>query len=376
LEYLKICQDLEMYGVNYFDIKNKKQTPLWLGVDALGVNVYGKEDQLTPKIGFPWSEIRNISFNNKKFVLKPLDKKSPDFIFYATNLRVNKTILSLCMGNHELYIRRRKPETIEVQQMKTQTKEEKEAKLKEHSKFVAERAARESAEKQRYELEEKLQRLERLNIQYSQERQQHEMKIEDLSKRLKEENQKLKDLQEAKLRSEEITRKLEHDKNMAHEDRERLLRQNESIIAVIESKEQEAARSQIEIQKMQDELQRIQDERLELEEKARRYEEEQLLKQDASADNDEFGTDLQTYEGGLNDRSEEDRETMFEKDGKLQEQYKALTADLDLNRDPTKLQKIDRIHEENQRQGRDKFKTLRQIRQGNTKKRVDEFESL
>jgi len=197
-----------------------------------------------------------------------------------------------------------------------------------------------------------------------------------LSKRLKEENQKLKDLQEAKLRSEEITRKLEHDKNMAHEDRERLLRQNESIIAVIESKEQEAARSQMEIQKMQDELQRIQDERLELEEKARKYEEEQLLKQDASADNDEFGTDLQTYEGGLNDRSEEDRETMLEKDGKLQEQYKALTADLDLNRDPTKLQKIDRIHEENQRQGRDKFKTLRQIRQGNTKKRVDEFESL
>ena len=24
MEYLKIAQDLEMYGVNYFDIKNKK----------------------------------------------------------------------------------------------------------------------------------------------------------------------------------------------------------------------------------------------------------------------------------------------------------------------------------------------------------------
>ena len=77
MEYLKISQDLEMYGVNYFEIRNKKGTDLWLGVDALGLNVYAKDDKLTPKIGFPWSEIRNISFNDKKFVIKPIDKKAP-----------------------------------------------------------------------------------------------------------------------------------------------------------------------------------------------------------------------------------------------------------------------------------------------------------
>ena len=77
MEYLKIAQDLEMYGVNYFSIKNKKGTDLFLGVDALGLNVYEAEDKLTPKIGFPWSEIRNISFNDKKFVIKPIDKKAP-----------------------------------------------------------------------------------------------------------------------------------------------------------------------------------------------------------------------------------------------------------------------------------------------------------
>jgi hypothetical protein len=59
-----------MYGVNYFEIKNKKGTELWLGVDALGLNIYEKDDKLTPKIGFPWSEIRNISFNDRKFVIK------------------------------------------------------------------------------------------------------------------------------------------------------------------------------------------------------------------------------------------------------------------------------------------------------------------
>ena len=46
-------------------------------------------------------------------------------VFYAPRLRINKRILALCMGNHELYMRRRKPDTIEVQQMKAQAREEK-----------------------------------------------------------------------------------------------------------------------------------------------------------------------------------------------------------------------------------------------------------
>lgn len=45
VEYLKIAQDLEMYGVNYFNIKNKKGSELWLGVDALGLNIYDKKDK-------------------------------------------------------------------------------------------------------------------------------------------------------------------------------------------------------------------------------------------------------------------------------------------------------------------------------------------
>ena len=36
MEYLKIVQDLDMYGVNYFQIFNKKESDLWLGVTNLG----------------------------------------------------------------------------------------------------------------------------------------------------------------------------------------------------------------------------------------------------------------------------------------------------------------------------------------------------
>ena len=45
MEYLKIAQDLEMYGINYFEIRNKKGTVLFLGVDSLGLNIYEYDDR-------------------------------------------------------------------------------------------------------------------------------------------------------------------------------------------------------------------------------------------------------------------------------------------------------------------------------------------
>ena len=59
-----------MCGVNYFMIFNKKESDLWLGVTNLGLNIYENENKLAPKIQFPWSEIRNISFDDKKFIIK------------------------------------------------------------------------------------------------------------------------------------------------------------------------------------------------------------------------------------------------------------------------------------------------------------------
>ena len=125
MEYLKIAQDLDMCGVNYFQIFNKKESDLWLGVTNLGLNIYENENKLAPKIQFPWSEIRNISFDDKKFIIKvtkTVDKASPNFTFYSKKLRMNKLILDLCIGNHDLFMRRRKPDPMEVQQMKVQVR--------------------------------------------------------------------------------------------------------------------------------------------------------------------------------------------------------------------------------------------------------------
>ncbi|XP_029016425.1 NF2, moesin-ezrin-radixin like (MERLIN) tumor suppressor a isoform X1 [Betta splendens] len=156
MEYLKIAQDLDMYGVNYFLIRNKKGTDLLLGVDALGLHIYDPENRLTPKCSFPWNEIRNISYSDKEFTIKPLDKKTNVFKFNSSRLRVNKLILQLCIGNHDLFIRRRRVDSLEIQQMKAQAREERARKQVERQRLQREKQLREEAERARDELERRL----------------------------------------------------------------------------------------------------------------------------------------------------------------------------------------------------------------------------
>uniref|UniRef100_A0A9J7YRN6 Merlin n=1 Tax=Cyprinus carpio carpio TaxID=630221 RepID=A0A9J7YRN6_CYPCA len=111
MEYLKIAQDLEMYGVSYFSIT---------------------------------------------FTIKPLDKKKEVFKFYSSQLRVNKLILQLCIGNHDLFMRRRKVDSIEVQQMKAQAKEEKARKKVERQILAREKQMREEAERAKEDMERRL----------------------------------------------------------------------------------------------------------------------------------------------------------------------------------------------------------------------------
>uniref|UniRef100_A0A4X1VF20 NF2, moesin-ezrin-radixin like (MERLIN) tumor suppressor n=1 Tax=Sus scrofa TaxID=9823 RepID=A0A4X1VF20_PIG len=217
MEYLKIAQDLEMYGVNYFTIRNKKGTELLLGVDALGLHIYDPENRLTPKISFPWNEIRNISYSDKEFTIKPLDKKIDVFKFNSSKLRVNKLILQLCIGNHDLFMRRRKADSLEVQQMKAQAREEKARKqmrseetadllaekaqiTEEEAKLLAQKAA---------EAEQEMQRIKATAIRTEEEKRLMEQKVleaevlalkmaEESERRAKEADQLKQDLQEAR----------------------------------------------------------------------------------------------------------------------------------------------------------------------------------
>uniref|UniRef100_A0A1B6EGR6 Moesin/ezrin/radixin homolog 1 n=1 Tax=Clastoptera arizonana TaxID=38151 RepID=A0A1B6EGR6_9HEMI len=382
MEYLKIAQDLEMYGVNYFEIRNKKGTELWLGVDALGLNIYEKDDKLTPKIGFPWSEIRNISFNDRKFIIKPIDKKAPDFVFFAARVRINKRILALCMGNHELYMRRRKPDTIDVQQMKAQAKEEKLAKQQQREKLQLEIAAREKAEKKQLEYEEKLK-----NMQDDLEKRQQDLaEAKDMIRRLEEQLRQLQmakeELEERQNELQAMMERLEESKNMEAAERAKLEEE-------IRAKQDEVLRIKDEVEAKDMETRRLQEE-VEIA-RQKQIEADALLLASATTpqhhhveeneheENDEMVNgdvtrDLETDDNIVD--PVEDRRTLAERNERLQDQLKMLKQDLAQSRDETKETAMDKIHRENVRQGRDKYKTLREIRKGNTKRRVDQFENM
>jgi hypothetical protein len=57
-----------------------------------------------------------------QFNIKTMDKST--VTFRAQDTSINMSILDLCIGAHNLYLRRRQPDSLEVQQMKVQAKEE------------------------------------------------------------------------------------------------------------------------------------------------------------------------------------------------------------------------------------------------------------
>ncbi|XP_069933972.1 radixin isoform X1 [Oryctolagus cuniculus] len=395
MEYLKIAQDLEMYGVNYFEIKNKKGTELWLGVDALGLNIYEHDDKLTPKIGFPWSEIRNISFNDKKFVIKPIDKKAPDFVFYAPRLRINKRILALCMGNHELYMRRRKPDTIEVQQMKAQAREEKHQKQLERAQLENEKKKREIAEKEKERIErEKEELMERLR--------QIEEQTMKAQKELEEQTRKALELDQERKRAKEEAERLEKERRAAEEAKSAIAKQAADQMKNQEQLAAELAEFTAKIALLEEAKKKKEEEATEWQHKAFAAQEDlektkEELKTVMSAppppppppviaptenehdehdeNNAEASAEL-SNEGVMNHRSEEERVTETQKNERVKKQLQALSSELAQARDETKKTQNDVLHAENVKAGRDKYKTLRQIRQGNTKQRIDEFEAM
>ncbi|XP_041353815.1 radixin-like isoform X2 [Gigantopelta aegis] len=405
MEYLKIAQDLEMYGVNYYDIKNKRGTELLLGVDALGLNVYEKDDRLTPKIGFPWSEIRNISFNDKKFVIKPIDKKAPDFVFYAQRLRINKRILALCMGNHELYMRRRKPDTIEVQQMKAQAREEKQAKQAERRQLELARRERAEFERQQKELQDKIRMMEEDKQKMQEEDEKRAKALEELERRNREQEARLEEinrlhaeLEEQRRQTENLHRQMNEAHQMEEEEKERLAQELAAAQLVLQERENALEEKEEVVRTLQSDLsttrQREVDKEAELQQERQYFleKEQEMLKQRESEmqefqtrqgdlmeqmDNDEsreYGGDLQVYENAP--RPEEQRITHQDKDKALKQQLQTLSQELKDAELTEKKTKNDILHEGNVKQGRDKYKTLKQIRQGNTKRRVDEFECL
>ncbi|XP_075229016.1 ezrin/radixin/moesin family protein merlin [Lycorma delicatula] len=424
MEYLKIAQDLDMYGVNYFPISNKKGTDLWLGVTALGLNMYEKENKLTPKTTFPWSEIRHVSFDDKKFVIKPVDKSAPNCVFFTSKVRMNKLILDLCMGNHDLFMRRRKPDSMEVQQMKTQAKEEKFRRQMERNKLAREKQLREAAEREKAAMEQRLLQYQE-EIRLANEALRRSEKTADLlaeKSRVAEEEAMLLS-QKAAEAEQEITRirlsAMKTEEEKVH--LERKTREAEQLTARLVD---ESERCAAEANRLKDELHRARLAEKQAKEKLLEFlsrnayinsslstlypdpaiastdaaiaynngsvaalftasgldlQSTQLDIEQALASHDLSSYDLIHTDNDMEQLSleiEKERVDYLKKSKHLQDQLRDLRSEIEVLKVGEKQNELDALHNEQVRLGETKYSTLRKVKSGSTKSRVAFFEEL
>lgn len=70
--------------------------------------------RLTPQLSFSWSEVKELKFKGKKFIVKFVNKQNPNFVFHTMNVKTSKQIFSLGHGNKMLHKKRRLVESPEV----------------------------------------------------------------------------------------------------------------------------------------------------------------------------------------------------------------------------------------------------------------------
>ncbi|CAB4062645.1 RDX [Lepeophtheirus salmonis] len=276
-------------------------------------------------------------------------------------------------------MRRRKPDTIEVQQMKAQNKEEKLAKQQEREKLQREIAAREKAERIQAEYEDRLKAMQEDMEKRQKALLEAQEQIKKLESVLRETQDAKQELEESQNELKDMMRRLEDDKNLEIEERTRL--------------QDEIARKQSEVNDIYTQVQTKEQENMELQKEmddARRKHEEATIALVAATttpkhhhlEEDDNDDEVSNSERDLHVPSDpiddpvSDRLLLVERNERLQNQLKSLKEDLSHTRDEGEETTMDRIHKENVKQGRDKYKTLREVRKGNTKRRVDQFENI
>jgi len=384
MEYMKMVQNLEMFGVSYFPVVNKKGSEMNLGVDALGVNIYDKGDQFSPKISFPWSEIKKIGYTKTSVKINLVEKGSNPFEAKSKVIGEAKKIHKLCNGNYQMYVRRRKPDSLEIQQMKAQKAEHKKLREKEMAALKREMAARAKSERELKESEERLRQMQEAMENHQRELQEARDTIARLEAQLRETQEAREEMERQQEELKEMMATLERDKEMEAGEKARLeeeilakAQEVEKMAASVEEKEQEAIRLQQEIHEANLQMQKT-NAAMQMASVITTNPPKQRARTGSVSSASSKSSDSLTRQNSADEledwqRTNEERQT----DTNTENLLKELREDIDKTRDPSiPLSTLERQSKDNIASGRDKFKTLRQVRSGNTKRRIDNFESM
>lgn len=300
----------------------------------------------------------------------------------------------MCSGNQDLFMRRRKPDTMEIQQMKAQAQEEKQRRQIERSKLLHETQLREAAEQDKLMLERKLIQLQEEMVAASESLQKSEeaAKMYEEKSRVKEEEVMLTQslaltFQQEMERLRESAKETEKEK----EELERKMRYAEVYVMNLSEEKQKRA---IEADELKQEL--ICAKAAEREAKqelvnflSRSIQQctiDTIIRNSCSTlSTDEppnvIDPEINSYDLLQEDEMEQisreierERVEYLTKSKQVQNQLKDLRSEIELLKKNDNF--FDLISAEQMRLGETKYTTLRKVREGSTKARVAFFEEL
>nr|XP_061804323.1 merlin-like isoform X5 [Nerophis lumbriciformis] len=341
MEYLKIAQDLDMYGVNYFLIR---------------------------------------------FTIKPLDKKTNVFKFNSSRLRVNKLILQLCIGSHDLFMRRRRVDSLEVQQMKAQAREERARKQMERQRLNQEKQRREEAERVRDELErrliqlqdeahmanEALLRSEQTADLLAEKAQIAEEEAKLLAQKAAEAETEMKRIKVTAMRGHEERRLMEH--KMVEAERMALKMADES-----ERSAKEAEQLKRDLLEARQSEQRAKHKLLEITSRVYTYPAQPVdcMPPELSFSRENLSFDFKdTDMKRLSMEIEKEKVEYMEKSKHLQEQLNELKTEIESLKLKERQTPLDVVYDQNSEQGASKHSNFKKLTLQSTKSRVAFFEEL
>ncbi|XP_003382747.1 PREDICTED: FERM domain-containing protein 4A-like isoform X2 [Amphimedon queenslandica] len=112
--YLEIVQSLPMYSYHYFEVKDKNNVPLWLGVGTNGIVQCYLDNRNEPIAHYQWMNLQNIYYKDKKFSVEVYtNSRSPRktyqsnsvalLAWYGKNPKVVVAIWKMVRDQHMFY---------------------------------------------------------------------------------------------------------------------------------------------------------------------------------------------------------------------------------------------------------------------------------
>jgi len=241
------------------------------------------------------------------------------------------------------------------------------ARDRERERLQREISAREKAEKIQEEYEAKLAELQRTMEGKQNDLLEAKEQIHKLEDQLRETQAAKEELEEGQRELQEMMQKLEESKHMEAEERARLREEIDAKMSEVSVMQEQVEAKERENRELQEEMA----------DARRRHEDASRALADAANGPVKVnGYSINNNNGYGN--TLERKAVRAEKSERLQSQLLHLKEDLAATRadDEAVDTEMDRLHRENVRMGRDKYKTLREVRKGNTKRRVDQFENM